>query len=268
MENFIFDSKTINYRSKGDGELIIFLPGNTASSIVYQPQIDFFSKYFLAVSVDYLGTGKSDRISDIKENWWKLSARQVNALIEHLGYNQAIIVGSSGGAVVAMFLAADFPGKVSNLILDSFGVKFTNEMLEKNVIRERSNPNDAQKQFWMYCHGNDWESIIKQDTENMKRMVENGGYWLDDAPQRVKCPVLLLGSREDNFIPNIEQDFKLLTSQISNCRFALSDKGSHPLIWTNTTFFNVEVLKFLNSKERNLKVRQDNLLYKEWQEKC
>jgi pimeloyl-ACP methyl ester carboxylesterase len=251
MEKFIFDSKTINYTRKGEGELIIFLPGNSASSIVYQPQIDFFSKYFLAVSVDYLGTGKSDRISDIKENWWKFSARQINALIEHLGYNKAIIVGSSGGSVVAMFLAADFPEKVSCLVLDSFSAKFTNEMLENNVISERSNPNDAQKQFWMYCHGKDWENVIKQDTENIKRMVENGGYWLDDAPQRVKCPVILLGSRQDNFIPNIEQDFKLLTSQISDCRISLSDKGSHPLIWTNTTFFNAEVLNFLNSKERN-----------------
>ena len=251
MGKFSFDSKTINYTREGEGELIIFLPGNTASSIVYQPQIDFFSKYFLAVSVDYLGTGKSDRISDIKENWWKFSARQINALIEHLGYNKAIIVGSSGGSVVAMFLAADFPEKVSCLVLDSFSANFTNEMLENNVISERSNPKDTQKQFWMYCHGNDWESVIKQDTENIKRMVENGGYWLEDAPQRVKCPVILLGSQQDNFIPNIEQDFKLLTSQISDCRISLSDKGSHPLIWTNTTFFNAEVLNFLNSKERN-----------------
>lgn len=251
MEKFIFDSKTINYRSKGDGELIIFLPGNTAASIVYQPQIDFFSKYYLAVSVDYLGTGRSDRISDLKENWWKFSARQINALIEHLGYKKAIIVGSSGGAIVAMFLAADFPEKASHLILDSFSVKFTNEMLENNVIKERSNPNDALISFWKYCHGNDWESIIKQDTDYIRRIVENGGYWLEDAPQRVKCPVLLLGSREDNFIPNVEKDFKMLSSQISDCRFVLSDKGGHPLIWTNTAFFNVEALNFLNSKVRN-----------------
>ncbi len=82
---------------------------NAASSVAYQSQIDFFSEYFLTVSVDYLGIGKSDRISDIKENWWKFFADQVNALIEHLGYEKAIIAGSSGGSVVAMFLAADFP---------------------------------------------------------------------------------------------------------------------------------------------------------------
>lgn len=249
MGKFIYNSKTINYRSKGNGELMIFLPGNTASSIAYQAQIDFFSKYFLDVAVDYLGTGKSDRILDIKENWWKFSARQVNALIEHLGYKQAIVIGSSGGAVVAMFLAADFHKKVSHLILDSFSLEFTPKMLKNNVIKERSNPNLAQKQFWQYCHGKDWESIIKQDTENIKKIVKNGGLWLEDAPERVKCPVILLGSREDNFILNIQQEFKKLSSEISDCRFVLSDKGGHPLMWTNAPFFNVEALKFINSKK-------------------
>lgn len=247
MGKFIFDSKTINYRNKGAGELIIFLPGNTASSIVYQPQLDFFSKYYLAVSIDYLGTGKSERISDINENWWKFSARQIDALIEHLGFKKAIIVGSSGGSIVAMFLAADFPQRVSCLVLDSFAVKFTRDMFDKNVLEERSNPNNAQKQFWTYCHGSDWENVIKQDTKNIRKIVKNGGYWLEDSPQRVKCPVILLGSREDNFIPNIEEDFNQLTSQIPESRSVFSDKGSHPLIWTNTPFFNVEVLKFLNT---------------------
>lgn len=250
MEKFIFDSKTINYISKGEGrELIIFLPGNTASSIAYQPQIDFFSQYFLAVSIDYLGTGKSDRIPDIKENWWKFSARQVNALIEHLGYKKAIIIGSSGGAVVAMFLAAEYPEKISHLILDSFSVNFTNEMFQNNVIKERSHPSDMQMQFWNYCHGNDWESIIKQDTEIIRKMVKDGGNWLKDTPQKIKCPVILLGSKEDNFIPDIEHDYKLLTNQIQDCRFVLAEKGNHPLIWTNATFFNAEVLNFLNSRK-------------------
>lgn len=39
------------------------------------------------------------------------------------------------------------------------------------------------KQFWYYCHGNDWESIVKQDTEIIKRMVYNGAHWLEDMPQ-------------------------------------------------------------------------------------
>lgn len=247
MGKFSYYSKTIYYRSKGDGELMIFLPGNTASSIAYQPLIDFYSAHFFTVSIDFLGTGKSDRISDSKENWWKYSAEQVHALIEHLGYKKAIIVGSSGGAVVAMFLAAEFPEKISHLVLDSFSVRFTNEMFQNNVLKERSTPNEMQIQFWNYCHGDDWKNVIKQDTENIKRMVENGGYWLEDTPQKIKCPVILLGSKEDRFLPNIEQDFSWLTNQIQNCRFVLSEKGDHPLMWTNTAFLNNETMGFLKS---------------------
>ncbi len=74
---------------------------------------------------------------------------------------------------------------------------------------------------------------------------KTGGRWLGDAPQKVKCPVLLLGSRKDTQIPDIEKDFKQLYSQISDCRFVFAEKGDHPLIWTNTAFYNDEALKFL-----------------------
>lgn len=247
MEKFVFESKTINYLSKGDGELIIFLPGNTASSVVYQPQIDFFSEHYQAVSMDYLGTGRSARISEINENWWRFSARQVHALIEHLGYKKAIVVGSSGGAVVAMFVAAEFPEKISHLILDSFSINFTKEMFQNNVINDRRNPTEMQIQFWNYCHGNDWDSIVKKDTDIIKTMVEDGGKWLQDTPQNIKCPVILLGSKGDDFIPDIERDYKQLASQIKDCRYALTETGSHPLIWTNTSFFNSQALNFLNT---------------------
>ena len=251
MGEFIYKSKKIHYRSKGNGDLMIILPGNTAASIAYKNQLDYFSNRFFAVSLDYLGTGASDRISETKNNWWKFSSRQVNALIEHLGYKKAIIAGSSGGAVVAMHLAADLPEKVSHLVLDSFSEKFTHEMFQNNVKEQRTNPSEMQKQFWHYCHGDGWESVIEQDTENIKRIVENDGNWLEDAPLRVKCPVLLLGSKEDSFIPGIEHDYKHLNIQMQDCRYVLSEKGDHPLIWTNPDFYNAELLKFLNTEITN-----------------
>lgn len=246
---FIFESKTINYISKGKGELLIILPGNTASSIVYQSQVDFFSKHFLTISVDFLGTGKSDRIFEIKENWWKFSSRQVKALIEHLGYKKATVIGSSGGAAVAMFLAADFPDKVNMLILESFSLRLTEEMLTNNIINERKNPNELQIQFWKYCHGEDWDKVIEYDTENIKYLVKNGGDWIADSYKKIMCPVLLLGSMEDEFNPNIEHDYKQLSKEIKNCSWVLSEKGEHPLIWTNTDFFNKELLKFMADRQ-------------------
>lgn len=246
MGEFIYESRKVHYRSKGDGDLIIFLPGNSASSIAYQNQLDYFSNYFFAVSFDYLGTGVSDRIPATIENWWKFSSKQVNAFIEHLGYKKAIIAGSSGGAVVAMFLAAYFPEKVSYLVLDSFSLKFTHEMFQKNVVKQRWNPSEIQKEFWYYCHGNDWEKVIQQDTENIKRIVDNGGNWLEGTPHELKCPAILLGSKNDSFIPDIVNDFKHLNNQMPDCRYVLSEKGDHPVMWTNPEFYYAEVSKFLN----------------------
>lgn len=242
---FTFESKKIHYIAKGQGDLLIILPGNSSSSRAYESQIRYFSQFFNTVSIDYLGTGYSDRISLVNENWWRYSAEQVNALINHLGYKKAHVIGSSGGAAVAVFQAADYPEKISSLVLDSFSLKFTLEMFWHNVLTARRNPRDLMQRFWYFCHGNDWQDVIRQDTENIRKIVENGGDWLGDSPSRVCCPSLLIGCRKDSFIPQIENDYIELSGLMKDSRIILAEKGDHPLIWTNPDFFNQEVLKFI-----------------------
>lgn len=247
MPFFKFNSNKIHYITKGRGDLLIILPGNTASSVVHQEQIEYFSKDFYAVSLDFLGTGKSDRFTDIDENWWKCSVEQVDALIVHLGYNKASIIGVSGGAIIAMHFAADFPEKGASLVLDSFSSRFTKEMLIRNIINQRKAPNKAQEQFWSHCHGNDWKEVVQLDTEIITTMVENGGDWLNNCHENIECPVLLIGSRKDEFLPDIEKDYFKLEKQIANCKIAIAEDGGHPLIWTNSVFFYKEVDLFLAS---------------------
>lgn len=247
MPEFIFNSKKINYIAKGKGNLLVILPGNTASSKVHQEQIDYFSEYYCAVSIDFLGTGKSDRITKIKENWWRYSAKQVNALINHLDYKNAIIIGVSGGAIVAMHLAADYPDKVVSLVLDSFSSRFTKEMLDKNVINQRAEPNEAQEQFWNYCHGGDWWEVVQFDTNLIEDLVANGGDWLNNSHNKIKCPVLLIGSQKDEFLPGVEHDYLGLAKEIESCKIVIAEEGNHPLIWTNPAFFYQEVKTFLDA---------------------
>lgn len=245
MPNFLFESQTLNYLEKGKGELLIILPGNTASSIAHQSQIDILSGYFHTVSLDYLGTGKSERTQEIKDNWWKYSSEQVISLISHLGYKKAILAGTSGGAIVALHAAANYPDKISRLILDSFSICFTREMLIKNVINTRKDITPDQEGFWKFCHGEDWRKVIDLDTKNIERMVEKGGCWLENSLGKIKCPTLLLGSESDEFLPNIKQDFTTLTSQMPQCNFVLTSSGNHPVMWTNTQFYLNELKKFL-----------------------
>lgn len=246
MTYFRFKNKNIYYREKGKGDILLVLPGNTASSVVYQEQIDYFAKHYHVISLDYLCTGQSDRLPNWNINWWKKNAEQLNELLKHLNNkNKVIIIGSSGGAIVGIHFAKMFPNKVKSLILDSFSSHFNEKMLIDNVINERNNPNDFQKQFWQFCHGNDWEEIIFQDTKILKELISVSGNWTGGSLDKIKCPVLLIGSKEDSFIPNIEQEYNKISNEIDNCKIALTDNGDHPLIWSNQDFFYKEVMNFL-----------------------
>ncbi len=247
MPHFTLQTKSIFYRERGEGELLLILPGNTASSAAHAPQIEFYSQFFHTVSLDFLGTGQSDRMDEWNTDWWVRGAEQVHTLIDHLGKSSAILMGTSGGAVVAVYTAQKYPDEINALVLDSFSIKFTERMLKKNVMQERSNPDDMQIQFWQYCHGEDWRQVIESDTQMIKKLVAQGGYWFNDSFQGISVPTLVTGSKNDNFLPDIETDYQMLSENIPECSVFLTDEGDHPLMFTQPELFNKEAMTFMQS---------------------
>ena len=45
------------YRERGEGELLLVLPGNTASSACHEGELAYWSERYHVVSLDYLGIG-------------------------------------------------------------------------------------------------------------------------------------------------------------------------------------------------------------------
>jgi pimeloyl-ACP methyl ester carboxylesterase len=71
-----------------------------------------------AICVDLLGHGRSDRPEDLRLYSMPLFARQVTALLDHLGLDSAVVGGTSLGANVALELATHEPDRASNLFLE------------------------------------------------------------------------------------------------------------------------------------------------------
>ena len=57
------DNLSLFYREQGAGRLVLILPGNTASSVCHEGELDFYGQDYHAVSLDFRGTGKSQRLS-------------------------------------------------------------------------------------------------------------------------------------------------------------------------------------------------------------
>jgi pimeloyl-ACP methyl ester carboxylesterase len=246
MPYYQWNHRRIFYREKGSGPLLILLPGNTSSSVNMQADLAYFGKRFRGVSLDFLGTGRSDRVEYWADDWWLQGAHQVKALVQHLGEERCILVGTSGGAVTALLCAIHYPDIVRGVVADSFIPTLSREMLENILIPDRAELQAGQIMFWEAAHGPYWKQVVDADTAMIERFVRRGGDWFKDQLEMVKCPVLLTASKVDPVLPGVEGYFAEMVQQISGGRAYLHHEGLHPLIWSVPQVFRAVSDIFIN----------------------
>ena len=120
MSYFIYQEKRIYYSESGKGNPVVFLHGNTASSRMFEVLLPLYEEHFKVILLDFLGHGRSDRLSEFPAGLWQEEARQIIALLEHLDYGKVSLVGSSGGAWAAVNAGLLRPDLVGKVVADSF----------------------------------------------------------------------------------------------------------------------------------------------------
>lgn len=120
MSYFTFDDKQVYYNEIGVGMPLLFLHGNTASSKMFSEIAEKYKRNFKVILIDFLGHGKSDRLQKFPVDLWFYEAEQIIAFLNEKNYSKVNIIGSSGGALVAINVALEAPNLVSNVIADSF----------------------------------------------------------------------------------------------------------------------------------------------------
>jgi pimeloyl-ACP methyl ester carboxylesterase len=248
MPYFLNEDLSLYYNEKGTGRLLLILPGNTASSSCHDGELDYFGQYYHTVSFDFRGTGKSQRLLSWPDEWWDKCADDAAALISHLGEQQCIVMGTSGGANIALLLAIKYPEHVSEVIADSCAELFSPEILRKEVSN-RGLRTKEQIEFWKYANGDDWEDVVNADNKLLMNFADQGGNLFNGRLNTIRCPVLFTGSLKDSFIPDIGEQNIGMAKQIQNSTTFLSNDGDHPFMWTCPDAFRSVSYQFLNRFE-------------------
>ena len=237
MPHFEWAGRRLFYREQGEGDLLLVLPGNTASSACHEGELAYWSNRYHVASLDYLGTGGSDRVPVWADDWYDQGAHQAAALVEHLGCPRCIVMGTSGGAVTALLMAALHPDRVRAVIADSFGACFPQEGVQSHLVENRAQRTPGQVAFWENAHGEDWEQVVDADTEMLVRLARRGGDWFGGRLGHLCCPVLLTASREDELVPDVGRQMCSVAAQIADCRVFVNNSGGHPLMWSRSRDF-------------------------------
>lgn len=234
MPFFESQGRRLFYRAQGQGSLLLILPGNTAASIHHQGELDYFGQRWRAVSFDYWGTGRSARCADWPVDWYQQCADDAAALVDHLGSGGCSAVGTSGGAIVALWLAIRHPGLVTAVIADSGASHFT-PAWRAQMLAERAQRAPGQIEFWQAAHGDDWEQVVTADTDMLLRLGSTDLF--AGRLSEVTCPVMLTASLADSMVPDVNRQPLEMVRQIGNGRLYVATRGEHPLMWTNPDEF-------------------------------
>lgn len=252
MAYFIYDNKKIYYKEIGNGKPLIFLHGNTASSAMFLEIVNRYTDIFKVILIDFLGHGKSDRLKVFPADLWFDEAMQVIAFLKEKQYEKVNIIGSSGGALVAINVALEAPELVSKIVADSFEGEVPLKEFTTNIVtdRELSKKNDAMRLFYQYMQGKDWESIVDNDTFAIIQHEKNVGKIFHRNLQDFVPDILMTGSKKDEFFVNVSSDYlenvygKML-KKIGHGRMYLFDFGGHPAMLTNAEKFANLAKEFL-----------------------
>lgn len=82
MAYFKYQDKNIYFEEIGSGLPVMLLHGDTASSKMFELLLPLYQNSFQVILIDFLGNGRSDRVSAFPADLWFSQAKQVIALLD------------------------------------------------------------------------------------------------------------------------------------------------------------------------------------------
>ena len=251
MPYFQYKEKQCYFEEQGEGKPLLFLHGNTAFSNMFDSLKKRFSTKYKTIAIDFLGHGKSERVDTFATDLWFDEALQVIAFLEQMQYKTVNLIGSSGGALVALNVALERPDLVEKVIADSFeGEAPLKEFVQTaKEDREKSKQEENTKLFYVAMHGDDWENVVNNDTEAILEHAQKIGKFFHKPLSEMKSEILLIGSKEDEFVQFVCDDFyektyTKLIEKMGKGKIHLFEHGGHPAALTNEDTFTTLALKF------------------------
>lgn len=247
MSYFKYNNNEVYYKIYGEGQPLLLLHGNTASSKMFEMILPLYVNDFKVIVIDFLGHGKSKRVDVFPENMYEWEADQVIALLEHLNLKNVSLAGTSGGAWVAINVALKRKDLVYKLIADSFdGRKFADDFFEK-LQEERSNAkmDINARQFYEWCQGSDWSSIVDLDTNALFALAKSE-YLFCKPIEGLNMPLLLIGSKNDEMCrADMEEEYLELSKLVKNTEIKMFETGNHPLILSRAEDIASLIIEFI-----------------------
>lgn len=115
------DGLRLAYDDRGEGPVLLCLPGLTRNMDDFEPVVDHFAHRARVIRMDFRGRGASGYDPDFSHYNVVQESQDVIGLLDHLGLDRAAILGTSRGGLVAMTLAATARHRLAGVCFNDIG---------------------------------------------------------------------------------------------------------------------------------------------------
>jgi 3-oxoadipate enol-lactonase len=250
------DGETIHYLKQGDGPALALVHSLGSNATLWQPQIDAFQDRYTVIAVDNRGHGGSSAKGDVTV---AAAARDLKAVLSHVGAASCRLVGVSSGGPIALTFATENPDMVRALVLaDSYAAppdgskelcEATAEAIAYVSMTEFGRQYAAETLLWSTSLDIQDElaaSIAAMDPKVYIKMMRSA--LLGDftaAPPAVKAPTLILIGDGDSITPRASAE--ALAGGVANAKLEVVPDAGHLSCIDNPVAFNAALQRFFDA---------------------
>jgi pimeloyl-ACP methyl ester carboxylesterase len=257
------DGIAIGLDDEGSGEPLVLVHGHPFDRSMWRPQIEHFSRSgWRVIAPDLRGYGESTLVPG--KTTLATFARDIAALLDHLGVDGMVLGGISMGGQIVMELHRLFPERIRALLLADTSPQAETE----SGKRSRNEAADRLLREGMAPYANEVlaKMVAPYNIEALPAVAEHVLAMMRTTPPegaaaalrgraerpdyvdmlaRIEVPTLVVVGRDDEFTPI--SDAALMYERIPNATLVVVEEAAHMPNLERETDFNQALRHFLDS---------------------
>jgi pimeloyl-ACP methyl ester carboxylesterase len=230
------------YAVYGQGDPVLLIHGGLGDADVWGFQVPELAKSYKVIVADSRGHGRSTRSE--KPFGYQLMADDYLALLDHLGIDQAALVGWSDGGIIGLDIAIRHPERLSRLF--AFAANYTPEGVKPSVANDPTFNAYIERAGKEYARVSPTPGEFDAFVEQISKMWATEPNYTKEQLQAITVPTVIFDGDHDEAIEPAHT--AEMAELIPGAELVIMKDASHFAMWQKPDEFNATVLEFLAGK--------------------